>query len=177
MRHRLFNGGWSQEIQRDVFKRGNAATVLLFDPDRGQVVLVEQFRTGVYAAGEASPWTLETVAGAAEHGEDMEALVRREAQEEAGVSIGPLIKIPGIYPTPGACSEFFWIFCGRVDSSKAAGIHGNVGEGEDIRVVVVDFRDALLAIEQGRIQAGYTVVALQWLALNQDSVVEQWAAA
>jgi len=175
LRHRLFEGCWSEEIQRDVFERGNAATVLLFDPARKHVVLVEQFRTGVYAAGDQRPWTLETVAGAAEEGEDMESLVRREAQEEAGVSVGPLIKIPGIYPTPGACSEFFWMFCGRVDSSTAKGVHGKRGEGEDIRVVVMTLDEALSAIENSEIQAGYSVVALQWLALNQDKVLEAWA--
>ena len=38
-RHRLFTGGWSGEIQREVFERGHAAAVLPYDPaadrDRG----------------------------------------------------------------------------------------------------------------------------------------------
>ena len=90
LRHRLFNGDWSPEITRDVFERGNAAAVVLFDPDLDQIVLVEQFRPGVYAAGDQKPWTLEIVAGIVEPGEDVNALVRREAEEEANLVISDL---------------------------------------------------------------------------------------
>jgi ADP-ribose pyrophosphatase len=166
LKHRMFSGNWSPEVTRDVFERGNAAAVVLFDPDLDQLVLVEQFRPGVYAAGDERPWTLEIVAGIVEEGEDVADLVRREAREEANIEITGLIEIPGIYSTTGGCSEYFWLFCGQVDASNAGGIHGKDDEGEDIRVVVMDRADAMTAIEDGRIQAGFTVVALQWLALN-----------
>jgi ADP-ribose pyrophosphatase len=174
LRHRLFNGEWSPEITRDVFERGNAAAVLLFDPDLDQIVLVEQFRPGVYAAGDQKPWTLEIVAGIVEPNEDVDELVRREAEEEANLVISDLIEIPGIYSTTGGCSEFFWLFCGRVDASKAGGIYGKDDEGEDIRVIVMDRSKMMTAIEDGRIQAGFSVIALQWLALNIDRVTRSW---
>jgi len=174
LRHRLFNGDWSPEITRDVFERGNAAAVVLFDPDLDQIVLVEQFRPGVYAAGDQKPWTLEIVAGIVEPGEDVNALVRREAEEEANLVISDLIEIPGIYSTTGGCSEFFWLFCGRVDASQAGGIFGKDDEGEDIRVIVMDRSEVMAAMEDGRIQAGFSVIALQWLALNIDRVTRSW---
>src|SRR5215468_4959557 len=42
-RHRLFGGGWSGEVVREVFERGHAVGVLPYDPERDSVVLIEQF--------------------------------------------------------------------------------------------------------------------------------------
>ena len=72
-----------------------------------------------------------------------------------------------IYTSPGAVSERITLFHAPVDASRAGGIHGVPEEGEDIRVVVTPFSDAMAAIEDGRITSGPTVVALQWLALNR----------
>ena len=55
MRHGRFDGGWSGEMRREVFERGHAAAVLLYDPTCGAFVMCEQFRVGAYAAGMA-PW-------------------------------------------------------------------------------------------------------------------------
>ncbi len=170
LRHRLFEGGWSDEITREVFARGQAAAVLLYDADADKVVLVEQFRTGAYAAGDESPWTLEAVAGVVEPGENVDDLVTREAREEADIAVNELIQIPGVYPSPGGSDEYVWLFCGLVDSSGAGGIHGKDDEGEDIRVVVMDRRAAMSAIEDGRINTAFTVVLLQWLALNMTDL-------
>ena len=81
-RHRLFNGGMSREITREIFERGHAAVLLPFDPVRDEVVLVEQIRIAAYDTSE-SPWLLEMVAGMIEAGETVEDVARREALEEA----------------------------------------------------------------------------------------------
>src|SRR5690606_12152226 len=46
LRHRTFAGGWTPEFTRELFERGEAVCVLLFDPLRDRVVLTEQFRPG-----------------------------------------------------------------------------------------------------------------------------------
>ncbi len=46
LKHRLFEGGWSREVERELFVRPAAVAVLPYDPERGRVVLVEQFRVG-----------------------------------------------------------------------------------------------------------------------------------
>ncbi len=52
---RLYNGEWSQPRLREVFERGDAVGILLFDVHNDQLVLIEQFRVG--ALGEKmSPW-------------------------------------------------------------------------------------------------------------------------
>ncbi|MDR8263635.1 NUDIX domain-containing protein, partial [Acinetobacter baumannii] len=84
---RLFNGGMSGEITREIFERGHAAVLLPFDPVRDEVVLVEQIRIAAYDTSE-SPWLLEMVAGMIEAGETVEDVARREALEEAGLEVG-----------------------------------------------------------------------------------------
>jgi ADP-ribose pyrophosphatase len=86
-RHRLFNGEMSGEVRREIFERGHAAVLLPFDPVRDEVVLVEQIRIAAFDTSE-SPWLLEMVAGMIEEGESVEDVVRREAVEEAGLTVG-----------------------------------------------------------------------------------------
>ena len=52
-RHRRFDGGWSGERVFDIVRRGAAATVLLYDPERDSVVLVEQFRVAALYGGRS----------------------------------------------------------------------------------------------------------------------------
>src|SRR5690606_40580044 len=62
VRHRLFRGGWSETYSRELFVRGSAVGVLLYDPGRDLVGLLEQFRVGALD-DPAGPWLLEVVAG------------------------------------------------------------------------------------------------------------------
>ena len=88
LRHRLFGGGWSEALERDVLERGHAAALLPYDPQADAIVLVEQFRIGALAAGQ-SPWMLEIVAGLIEAEDaDAEAVARRESLEECGCRVG-----------------------------------------------------------------------------------------
>ena len=57
LRHRLFEGGWSREVERELFVRPAAVAVLPYDPERGRVVLVEQFRVGALDEDQ-SPWLM-----------------------------------------------------------------------------------------------------------------------
>jgi len=174
-RHRLFAGGWSGEIRREVFERGHAAAVLPYDPERDAVVMVEQFRIGAAAAGMPL-WQLEFVAGIIDEGETPEAVARREAQEEAGCEILDLVPVYRYLASPGGSSETVLLFCGRVDSRGLGGIHGLPEEHEDIRVEVVPFAEARARLEAGRITNAPAIIALQWLLLNRDSLQRRWLA-
>jgi ADP-ribose pyrophosphatase len=173
-RHRLFAGGWSGEIEREVFERGHAVAVLPYDPAADAVVLIEQFRIGAFVGGMA-PWQTEIVAGIIEAGETPEDVARREAEEEAGAAIGALIPICRYLVSPGGASESVQLYCGRVDSKGLGGIHGLPQEHEDIRVEVRPFAVALAALNAGTIGNAVTIVALQWLALNRERVRAAWS--
>ncbi|HEX4112448.1 MAG TPA: NUDIX domain-containing protein [Stellaceae bacterium] len=175
-RHRLHAGGWSKTIRREVFDRGGAVSLLLYDPDRDAVVLVEQFRLPALLGG-GSGWQIEPVAGLLDHpGEDETAVARREAREEAGLKVaGELVPIHRILPSPGALTELVALYCARADSRRAGGIHGLAAEGEDIRVVVKPFRDAMRMLRAGEIANAHCVIALYWLAANRARLKRRWA--
>ena len=168
LRHRLFGGGWGPTLTRELFDRGHAAAVLPYDPVRDEVVLVEQFRVGAIHH-DASPWLLEIVAGIVEPGESEEDVVRREAQEEAGLTLGRLTRALGYFSSPGGCSERITVFVGEVDASRAASHAGLADEGEDIRVHRLPREQAMQWLADGRIDNAASVIALQWLALNLKS--------
>lgn len=169
LKHGLFAGGWSPEIERELFRRGSCVAVVLYDPDKDAVVLIEQFRVGALLRQEV-PWLLEIVAGAVEEGETPEEVAYREAIEEAGCEIRELLPINAFYTTPGGSSEWLTLYCGVVDSSGVGGIHGLDHEQEDILVSVVSFDEAYALMEQGKINSGIPIIAIQWLALNRDKL-------
>ncbi|WP_318510867.1 ADP-ribose diphosphatase [Photobacterium leiognathi] len=165
-RHKLFAGGWSGEISREMFERGHAAALLPYDPITDEVVLIEQFRVGAMAGG-CEPWQLEIVAGMIDHqDESAEGVVKREAVEEAGLTVAELQKVTRYLSSSGGCSEMLDIFVGTVDSTQAGGIHGLAEESEDIRVHVVSREQAYEWVESGKIENAASIIALQWLQLN-----------
>ncbi|MGY6275167.1 NUDIX domain-containing protein [Methylomonas sp. MgM2] len=173
LKHTLFKGGWSQPITRELFRRGNCVAVLLYDPDRDEVVLIEQFRVGaVYQPNRA--WLIEIVAGAIEEDETAEEVAYREALEEAGCEIKELIEIQQFYTTPGGCSERITLFCGRVDSTTVGGVHGLVEEDEDIHVTSVRFAEVFKMLEEGKIESGIPIIAIQWLYIHRDELRRRW---
>jgi len=172
-RHGLHQGGMSPVISREVFERGQAGAVMLYDPTRDEGVLIRQFRAGAYVAGR-HPFTWETVAGIIEEGETAEVMVRRESVEEAGLTVTDLWPIHSIMLTPGACSECCQIFLGRTDTTDAGGIFGLESEGENILVKVMPFDEAYAMIERDEMDNAVGVIALQWLKLNRDKVRARW---
>ncbi len=169
LRHRLFEGGWSEPMRREVHNRFDAVGVLLYDPERDSLVLIEQFRAG--AIDDAvSPWKLELVAGLAENDESLEEVARREAWEEAGCKVGQLTKLHTYYPSPGACNEQVTLFCGLVDTHGLGGIHGLDEEHEDIRVHVMPFANAWELLAQGRLDNAMCLIGLHWLNSQRASL-------
>ena len=174
LRHRLFAGGWSAELSREVFLRHDAAGILLYDPRRDEIVLIEQFRLAAHLAGFAA-WQLEIVAGIIDSDESAATVARREAEEEAGLAvIGEVVPIHRFMTSPGGSTETVDLFCGRVDASAAGGIHGLAEESEDIRAVVKSYAEAMGLLNAGKIENGYTLLALHWLAANREALRRQW---
>lgn len=173
LKHTLFAGGWSAGLSRELFVRGNCVGVLLYDPDTDQVVLIEQFRVGAIMQTDRA-WLVEIVAGAIEADETAVEVAYREALEEAGCAIEELLEISEFYTTPGGSSERLTLFCAKVDTSKVGGIHGLADEGEDILVRAVAFADAYKMLETREIESAIPIIAIQWLALNRESLRRQW---
>lgn len=173
LRHQLYHGGWSEPLTRELFERGHAVAVLPYDPLRDEIILLEQFRVGAIHA-ERGAWLIEIVAGIIEAGETEENVARREAVEESGCPLLDIERICNYFVSPGGTSETITLYCGRVDSARAGGIHGRADEGEDIRVFTCAFDQAMEMIEDGRICSASPIIALQWLALNRERLRKRW---
>lgn len=174
LRHALFAGGMSPPLTRELFERGHAVAVLPYDPVSDAVVLIEQFRVGALARA-GGPWLVEIVAGIIDGDEAPETVARREAVEEADLTLGRLERIGRFYVSPGGSSESVHLFCGEVDAGAAGGVHGLAAEGEDIRVFAEPFAVAMRRLAAGEIDSAPPVIALQWLALNRGRLRQAWA--
>ncbi|AIA69347.1 ADP-ribose diphosphatase [Pectobacterium atrosepticum] len=172
-RHRLFNGGMSGEVSREILERGHAVVLLPYDPVRDEVVLIEQIRIAAYDTS-ASPWLFELVAGMIEPGESHEGVARREAEEEAGLRVGRCRPIINYLASPGGTSERLAVMVGEVDTRMAKGIHGLAEENEDIRVHVVSREQSYQWVEAGIVDNAASVIALQWLALHHEELKREW---
>jgi len=174
LRHRQFSGAMGPQISRELFVRHDAVCVLPYDPKHDRVVLIEQFRVGALDKAE-NPWMLELVAGLIDKAEEPEEVARREAVEESGLTLGALWPITTYFPSPGGSDELVHLYVGRCDSEGAGGVHGLEEEGEDIRVHLLSFADALQLLRDGRINNAASIIALQWLALNRNEVRGLWS--
>tara|TARA_B100000686_G_scaffold355146_1_gene470373 strand:- start:16682 stop:17356 length:675 start_codon:yes stop_codon:yes gene_type:complete len=175
LRHELFQGGWSQTLYREVMSQGSTAVAVLpFDPYRQEIVLIEQFRIGVWAAQSNNPWILECVAGLSEDEENAEDVAIRETLEESGCSILRLHPIATYYTTPGCSDQKVQLFCGEIDSKDVYGVHGVKDEGEDIRAKAWPINKAFDMLNEGTICNSTTMIALQWLMININSLTTKW---
>lgn len=176
VRHKVFETDrWSAELDREVFERGHAVSVLPYDPVRDEVVLIEQFRVGGYAAPGVSHWQIECVAGIIDPGDGAEETAIRETHEETGLEVTNLVEAHHYLCSPGGSSETVRMYCGQVDALNAGGIHGLENEGEYIRVFKVTADEAFSVLDEGKINNGMTIIALQWLRANRAELRAKWA--
>ena len=175
-KHKLFAGGESEIVTRELLIKGAASAVIAYDPKADSVVLVEQVRIGAAYHPEPmrSPWLLELIAGMVEKGEKPEEVALRESKEEAGITVKNLTHCLSVWDSPGGTVERLHLFVGKVDSSQAKGIHGLADENEDIRVHVVKREQAYQWMCEGKIDNGIAVIGLQWLQLNYAQLQKRW---
>ena len=165
-RHRLFSGEWSAQRNYDVLRRGQVVAI----------VLVEQFRLPALLAGR-SPWQLEAAAGLIDTDETPQAVAMRETREETGLAlIGEPIPIQHHLSSAGNSDEEIFLFCGRIDSTAAGGVHGLPEEHEDIRVVVKTSAEIETLLDTGAIESGHTLIGLHWFLRHRDRLRRLWPA-
>lgn len=167
--HTSFDGLRELEVERAVFLMADAVTVLPYDPQRDNVLLIEQFRAGIFARGDRYSLSLEPIAGRMDPGETPEDTAHREAQEEAGVAFSRLEFISRYYPSPGGTSEYLTSYVGIADlPDSIAGISGVAEEGEDIKSHVLSFEALMSLVFGGRNANGPLVLSALWLAQNRS---------
>lgn len=147
--------------KREVYDRGNGATILLYNPDKKSVVLIRQFRVATWVNGNQDGRLIETCAGLLDDDEP-EVCIRKEAVEETGYAVGEVRKVFELYMSPGGVTEIVHFFIARYDDSIRANNGGGV-EDEDIEVLEIPFAEALAMVKSGEIRDGKAVILLQYL--------------
>jgi len=169
LRHRRFDGEMSDTLRREVFVACDAVTVLPYDPVRDRVLLIEQFRVGPLRRGDPLPWQLEAIAGRIDPGESPEDCARREADEEAGLTLGVMEKVAEYYPSPGAMTEYIYSFVALCDlPDGVAGVFGKVEEAEDIKGHLVGFDALMAAVAGGEVTNAPLILTAFWLARERS---------
>ena len=168
---RRFDGAMSAAVTRAAFISGDAVTVLPYDPARDLVLVVEQFRAGPLARGDAQCWQIEAVAGRVDPDETPEAAARREAVEEAGLELRDLIEIARYYPSPGAVGEYLYSYVALVDlPDGVTGVFGVAEEAEDIRTHLLPFERLMELVASGEIENAPLILTALWLQRERGRI-------
>ncbi|HBR6866223.1 TPA: GDP-mannose pyrophosphatase NudK [Klebsiella aerogenes] len=147
--------------KREVYDRGNGATVLLYNPNKQSVVLVRQFRVATWLNGNPDGMLIETCAGLLDN-DAPEVCIRKEAIEETGYQVGEARKVFELYMSPGGVTELIHFFIAEYSEAQRANRGGGVDD-EDIEVLELPFVRALEMVASGEIQDGKAVILLQYL--------------
>ncbi len=161
---RRHDGKW-QSQRRESYDMGDGAAILLLDRARDKVLLIRQFRWPPFERGYRQ-LLIEAVAGKLD-GDDPETCVRREAMEEAGITVGKVELVTWCFASPGAVTERLSLFIGDYDAAapRAKG-GGHESEGEDIETLELPLDAALAMVGRGEIIDMKTILLLQAAKLN-----------
>lgn len=150
--------GPRRELDHEVYHYGPAAAVLLYDPARGVVLLVKQFRVAAFLADGALD-LIEVCAGMLDD-DTPEVCARREAFEETGVRIERLEFAFEAFMSPGGMTEKITCFTAAYNEASREGAGGGVDIDERIELIETPIAEALAAIELGAIRDAKTIALL-----------------
>ncbi|WP_368543203.1 NUDIX domain-containing protein [Enterobacter soli] len=158
------DGEWQRQ-EREVYDRGNGATILLYNREKKTVILTRQFRFPVFVNGH-SGYLIESAAGLLDN-MDPESRIRAEAEEETGFRVSSVEKVFEAYMSPGSVTEKLYFYLAEYHPRDRAGEGGGIkAEGEDIEVLEMTLEEALRGIETGLIVDGKTIMLLYHVALK-----------
>jgi len=145
--------------RREVYDRGNGATILLYNREKNSVVLTRQFRIATWVNGNADGMLIEACAGLLDD-DSPEDCIRKEAVEETGYAVGEVEKLFELYMSPGGVTEIVHFFAAEYSEAQRDNAGGGIDD-EAIDVLEMTFPDAWAAVKDGRIKDGKTVTLLQ----------------
>lgn len=160
------DGSWETQI-REAYDRGNGAAILLYNKDKGTVILTRQFRMPTYVNGNKDGMMIEVCAGLLD-GDHPEDCIKKEVEEETGYKIENVQKVFEAYMSPGAVTEILHFFIGEYTADmKISEGGGAEDESENIEVLEMDFIEALELIQTGEIRDSKTIMLLQYAQINK----------
>lgn len=151
---------------REVYDRGNGATILLYNKEQKTVVLTRQFRLPSFVNGNESGMLIEACAGLLDD-DNPEDCIRRETEEETGYKISAVQKIFEAYMSPGSVTEILHFFIAAYTKEmKLSAGGGAQHEEENIEVLEIPIEEAMQMIDSGEIRDAKTILLLQYVKLK-----------
>lgn len=161
----LNNGHWESQT-REVYDRGNGATILLYNRSKKTVILTRQFRLPTYLNGNQTGFLIEACAGLLDKN-NPEDCIRKETEEETGYQVKDVHKVFEAYMSPGSVTEILHFFIAEYsDDMKISSGGGIREEQENIEVLELSFQTATEMIKTGEIKDAKTIMLLQYLKIE-----------
>ena len=162
----LKKDGQIERQMREVYDRGNGATILLYNPATKNVILTRQFRMPTFMNGNEDGMMIETCAGLLDR-DNAEACIKRETEEETGYQISEVKKVFEIYMSPGSVTEIIHFFVAAYSSDMKVNEGGGIAEEqENIEVLEIPFEKAIEMVAHGEIKDAKTIVLLQYAQIH-----------
>jgi GDP-mannose pyrophosphatase NudK len=163
-----FKDGTWKRISRESYDRENGTCILLYNKEKGTIILTKQFRMPSYENDKRDGMSIEACAGAIDKNESPERTVIRETEEEVGYKIKNVKQVMEAYTSPGALTEKMYFFIGAYSDDMKLNSGGGVEtENEEIEVLELPFQQTLKMIESGEIQDAKTIILLQYAQINK----------
>lgn len=151
---------------REVYDRGNGATILLYNKAQKTIILTRQFRLPTFVNGNETGMLIEACAGLLDK-DNAEDCIKRETEEETGYKVTDVKKVFEAYMSPGSVTEILYFFIAEYAKEMKVNEGGGLeAEEENIEVLELDFSTAMKMITTNEIKDGKTIMLLQHLKLN-----------
>ncbi len=163
-----FKTGEWKPISRECYNRGNGAAILLYNSDKGTVILTKQFRMPTYENNKSDGMSIEACAGAIDNGDEPLETIIRETEEEVGYKINNAKQVLTAYTSPGALTEKMYLFVAEYSAIMKINEGGGLdSENEEIEVLELSFIKAIEMIENAEIIDAKTIMLLQYAQINK----------
>jgi len=160
------NDEWVTQV-RECYDRGDGAGILLYNKEKGSIILTRQFRMPTYINGNSDGFLVEICAGLLDK-DQPEACIIRETEEEVGYMLKSVKKVYEAYSSPGVMTEKMHFFIGEyTDNMKVNAGGGLECEHEDIEVLELPFKEAIEMLNTGKIEDTRTIVLLQYALIHK----------
>lgn len=160
------DGEWETQ-QREAYDRGNGAAILLYNQQKGTIILTRQFRLPTYINGNEDGMMIEVCAGILDK-DKPEDCIRKETREETGYNVSKVKKVFESYMSPGSVTEILYFFVAEyTDEMKVAAGGGLAEEQENIEVLELSFMKAIEMMSNGEIKDAKTIMLLQYAQIHK----------
>ncbi|MDN3493281.1 NUDIX domain-containing protein [Winogradskyella bathintestinalis] len=164
--YKFENGEW-RRLSRECYNRGNGAAILLYNAEKGTVILTKQFRMPIYNVNSEEGMSIEVCAGAIDNNDSALETIIRETEEEVGYKLNDAKQVLTAYTSPGALTEKMFLFIAEYnDHMKITNGGGLESENEEIDVLELKFSETLKMINNQEIVDAKTIMLLQYFQIN-----------